>query len=98
MHHTVEQDAEAIDAILEDEAVDALLVVQDAQASLTPTMLGNYLPRIQAYGRHGQKTRKPVVLVSPTSENTHARIHEELSAYGVPVLRGLRGLGCPSQS
>jgi acyl-CoA synthetase (NDP forming) len=91
VHHTVEQDAEAIDAILEDEAVDALLIVQDAQASLTPTMLGNYLPRIQAYGRHGQKTQKPVVLVSPTSENTHARIHEELSAYGVPVLRGLRG-------
>jgi acetate---CoA ligase (ADP-forming) len=90
VHHTVEQDAEAIDAILEDDEVDALLVVQDAQASLTPTMLGNYLPRIQAYGRHGQKTEKPVVLVSPTSENTHPRITEELSAFGVPVLRGFR--------
>ena len=90
VHHTVEQDAEAIDAIIEDPAVDALVFIQDAQASLTPTMLGNYLPRIQAYGRHGQKTTKPVVLVSPTSENTHTRITEELSSYGVPVLRGLR--------
>ena len=90
VHHTVEQDAEAIDAIIEDPAVDALVFIQDAQASLTPTMLGNYLPRIQAYGSHGQKTTKPVVLVSPTSENTHPRITEELSSHGVPVLRGLR--------
>jgi acyl-CoA synthetase (NDP forming) len=90
VHHTVEQDAEAIDAIIEDPAVDALVFIQDAQASLTPTMLGNYLPRVQAYGRHGQKTTKPVALVSPTSENTHTRITEELSSYGVPVLRGLR--------
>ncbi|MBV9518593.1 MAG: acetate--CoA ligase family protein [Hyphomicrobiales bacterium] len=90
VHHTVEQDAEAIDAIIEDEGVDTVVFVQDAQASLTPTMLGNYLPRIQAYGRHGQKTMKPVVLVSPTAENTHHRIFEELSPYGVPVLRGLR--------
>ncbi|MBW0004317.1 MAG: acetate--CoA ligase family protein [Hyphomicrobiales bacterium] len=90
VHHTIEQDAEAIDAIIEDEAVDAVVFIQDAQASLTPTMLGNYLPRIQAYGRHGEKTKKPVVLVSPTSENAHPRIAEELSKFGVPVLRGLR--------
>ncbi|MBV9568483.1 MAG: acetate--CoA ligase family protein [Hyphomicrobiales bacterium] len=90
VHHTVEQDAEAIDAIVEDPEVDAVVFVQDAQASLTPTMLGNYLPRIQAYGRQGRQTTKPVVLVSPTSENTLPRITEELAAYGVPVLRGLR--------
>ncbi|SDR35342.1 acetyltransferase [Rhizobiales bacterium GAS191] len=90
VHHTTEQDAAAIDAILEDPQTDALLLVQDAQASLTPTMLGNYTPRIQAYGKHGQATAKPVVLVSPTSENTHPRIAAELAPCGVPVLRGLR--------
>ncbi|MFI5011979.1 MAG: acetate--CoA ligase family protein [Hyphomicrobiales bacterium] len=90
VHHTTEQDAAAIDAILDDPQVDTLLVVQDAQATLTPTMLGNYTPRIQAYGRHGQGSSKPVALVSPTSENTHPRIAAELSPCGVPVLRGLR--------
>ncbi len=90
VHHSVEQDAEAIDAILDDAEVDALLVIQDAQGSLTPTMLGNYTPRIQAYGRHGQASSKPVVMVSPTSENIHPRVREELAGTGVPVLRGLR--------
>jgi acetate---CoA ligase (ADP-forming) len=90
VHHTTEQDADAIDAILDDPNVDALLVVQDAQATLTPTMLGNYTPRLQAYGEHGRKSSKPVVLVSPSSENAHAWIVAELEPCGVPVLRGLR--------
>jgi len=90
VHHSLEQDKQAIDAILEDAAADALLVIQDAQATLTPTMLGNYMPRILAYGEHGRATSKPVVLVSPTGENTHPRIIEELAGTGVPVLRGLR--------
>ncbi|MBV9974872.1 MAG: acetate--CoA ligase family protein [Hyphomicrobiales bacterium] len=90
VHHTVEQDAEAIDAIVEDAEVDAVVFIQDAQGTLTPTMLGNYLPRIESYGRHGEKTAKPVVLLSPTSENTHPKIAELLTPYGVPVLRGLR--------
>jgi len=90
VHHSLEQDTQAIDAILDDAAADALLVIQDAQATLTPTMLGNYLPRILAYGEHGRATSKPVVLVSPTGENTHPRIIEELAGTGVPVLRGLR--------
>ena len=94
VNHSVEQDAEAIDAILDDGEVDALLVIQDAQGSLTPTMLGNYTPRIQAYGRHGQASSKPVVMVSPTSENIHPCVREELAGTGVPVLRGLRaGIG-----
>ncbi len=90
VHHSLEQDAQAIDAILDDAAVDALLVIQDAQATLTPTMLGNYTPRIVAYGAHGKASKKPVVLVSPTGENAHPRIIEELAGTGVPVLRGLR--------
>jgi acyl-CoA synthetase (NDP forming) len=90
VHHSVEQDREAIDAILDDPGADALLVIQDAQATLTPTMLGNYTPRILAYGEHGKAAAKPVVMVSPSAENTHPRIHEMLAETGVPVLRGLR--------
>jgi len=90
VHHSVEQDDAAIAAILDDAAVDALLVIQDAQATLTPTMLNNYTPRIEAYARLGAATDKPMVLVSPTAENTHPRVIEVMSAASVPVLRGLR--------
>lgn len=90
VHHTVEQDREAVDAILDDENVDIVAAVQDAQATLTPTMLGNYTPRIRAYGEHGRTSGKPLALISPSSENTHPQIEEDLAACGVPVLRGLR--------
>jgi acetyltransferase len=90
VHHTVEQDREAVDAILEDENVDMLAAVQDAQATLTPTMLGNYTPRIRAYGEHGSAATKPVALISPSSENIHPQIQTDLGDCGVPVLRGLR--------
>lgn len=90
VHHDVPEDLQAIEAILEDPGVDALLIVQDAQASLTDTMRGNYTPRIIEYGKLGEKTSKPVVLVSPTGENAHPAILEQLSGSGVPVLRGLR--------
>lgn len=90
VNHTLDQDRPAISAILEDPEVDALVFVQDAQASLTPTMLNNYTPNILEYGKHAARTEKPVVLISPSAENTHPRIHEMLADDGVPVLRGLR--------
>lgn len=89
-HHDVAADDAAIRAILADEAVDQLLVVQDSQATLTPTMRGNYTPRILAYGRLGEATDKPVVMASPTGENTHPEIVAAMAAQGIPVLRGLR--------
>jgi acyl-CoA synthetase (NDP forming) len=90
VNHTPEQDRPAIRAILEEPEVDALTFVQDAQATLTPTMLNNYTPNILEYGKHARQTEKPVVLISPSAENTHPRIHEMLANDGVPVLRGLR--------
>lgn len=90
VHHTVEQDDAAITAILDDPAADSLLVIQDSQATLTPTMLNNYTPRILAYGRLGEVSRKPLVMVSPSGENTHPQIIEWMTPCGVPVLRGLR--------
>ncbi|HET7882236.1 MAG TPA: acetate--CoA ligase family protein [Acetobacteraceae bacterium] len=90
VNHTPDQDRIAISAILQDPEVDALAFVQDAQATLTPTMLNNYTPNIIEYGKHARRTDKPVVLISPSAENTHPRIHEMLADDGVPVLRGLR--------
>ena len=77
-------------AILADPAIDQLLVVQDCQATLTPTMRGNYTPRIASYGRYGAGTEKPLVMVSPTGENTHPEIVAAMAGQGVAVLRGLR--------
>jgi acyl-CoA synthetase (NDP forming) len=90
VHHDMPQDFEAIGAILDDPGVDALLIVQDTQESLTDTMRGNYTPRIVEYGKLGKKTAKPVVLVSPTGENAHPILLEQLAGSGVAVLRGLR--------
>jgi acetyltransferase len=90
VNHTPDQDRSAISAILEDPQVDSLVFVQDAQATLTSTMLNNYTPNIVEYGKHAGQTNKPVVMLSPSSENTHPRIHEMLANDGVPVLRGLR--------
>ena len=90
VHHDVEQDFAAIQAILEDPGVDAMLIVQDTQDSLTDTMRGNYTPRILEYGKLGRKTGKPVAIVSPTGQNTHAALLEQLAGSGVAMLRGLR--------
>lgn len=90
VNHTPEQDRPAIRAILDAPEVDALVFVQDAQATLTPTMLNNYTPNVIEYGKYATQTEKPVVLISPSAENTHPRIHEMLANDGVPVLRGLR--------
>ena len=90
VNHTPEQDRPAISAILEEPEVDALVLLQDAQDTLTPTMLNNYTPNIIECGKHAARTEKPVVLISPSAENTHPRIHEMLANDGVPVLRGLR--------
>lgn len=89
-NHNLEHDEQAIAAILNDEGVDQLLVVQDCQATLTPTMRGNYTPRITAYGRYAAASDKPFVMVSPTGENTHPEIMQAMAAQGVPVLRGMR--------
>ena len=89
-NHNLEQDEQAIAAILNDEGVDQLLVVQDCQATLTPTMRGNYTPRITAYGRYAASSDKPFVMVSPTGENTHPEIMQAMAEQGVPVLRGMR--------
>ncbi|MGH7153931.1 MAG: hypothetical protein ACREF3_08360, partial [Acetobacteraceae bacterium] len=89
-NHTVDRDETAITAILDDPEVDQVLVIQDSQATLTSTMRGNYTPRITAYGRHAASTDKPLVMVSPTAENTHPEIVAAMEAQGVAVLRGLR--------
>ncbi len=88
--HTPAQDRDAIDAILAAPEVGMLAFIQDAQATLTPTMLNNYTPHIIEYAKHAAATAKPVVMISPSAENTHPKVHELMGQGGAPVLRGLR--------
>ena len=90
VNHTPDQDREAIAAILDEPEVDTLVFIQDSQASLTPTMLKNYTPHILEYGKHAGYTSKPVIMLSPSAENTHPRVHEMMAEAGIPVLRGMR--------
>jgi acyl-CoA synthetase (NDP forming) len=80
---------EAMRAVLDDEAIDAVVVLQDAQESLNPATLENYTPGLRDYGEAGGAGDKPVVVVSPTFENTDPGIRAMLAGHGVPLLRGL---------
>jgi acetyltransferase len=53
-------------------------------------MLNNYTPHMLEYAAHGRGAEKPVVVLSPTAENTHPLVHEIMGEHRVPVLRGMR--------
>jgi acetate---CoA ligase (ADP-forming) len=81
---------EALCAVLTDESVSALALIQDSQASLNPYGLESYSEVIRIYGDVGKQAVKPVIVISPTSEPLHERIASTLSDAGIPLLRGLR--------
>lgn len=80
---------EAMRAVLADAAIDAVVVLQDAQESLNPATLQNYTPGLNEYGEAGGTGKKPVVVLSPTSENVDPGTRAMLAGHGVPLLRGL---------
>ena len=90
VQHTMELDKNAIKTILADPNVDMVIAVQDAQGALSPSSFGRYMGYVEAYGQLGQASGKPLVVVSPSAENTHPQIFEMLLPYQVPLLRGLR--------
>ena len=81
---------EALRAVLADNSVGALAIIQDCQASLNPYGLESYSEVIGIYGDTGKQATKPVVVISPTAEPLHERIVTTLSDAGIPLLRGLR--------
>jgi acyl-CoA synthetase (NDP forming) len=81
---------EAVEAVLEDEGVDGLALIQDAQSTLNPRTLESYKPILSSYSEAGRAATKPVVVISPTSEAVHETATQMLTAQGVPVVRGLR--------
>ena len=90
VQHTMELDKNAIKTILADPNVDMVVAVQDAQGTLSASSFGRYMGYVEAYGQLGQASGKPLVVMSPSAENTHPQISEMLLPYHVPLLRGLR--------
>jgi acyl-CoA synthetase (NDP forming) len=80
----------AFAAILADESVGALALLQDSQASLNPKTYENYMLHIPGYAEIARGAGKPVVMISPTGEGLHPGIEDAVRESGVPVLRGLR--------
>lgn len=81
--------AEAIAAILDDEEVGAVVALQDAQESLNPATLQNYMNILNVYAQSGRDAKKPFVVISPTAENVDPGVRTMMAENGIPLLRGL---------
>ncbi|MEQ8394652.1 acetate--CoA ligase family protein [Thalassobaculum sp.] len=82
--------AGSIKAVLDDDGIDMLAVIQDCQAGLHPKSLESYTTPIDAYCRSAQAASKPIVAISPTSEEIHPGIRAKFESHGIPVVSGLR--------
>ena len=81
---------DAVEAVLADDDVSAVALIQDAQASLNPRSLESYKPILSSYSEAGKAAEKPVVMISPTAEALHEAVTGQLTSHAVPVVRGLR--------
>lgn len=85
------QDQEAgLRAVVDDDEVDAVLVLQDSQSTL-PLDAGHfYLDNVGVVARVSGEVAKPVTMASSTSPNTHPLIEQALGDGPVALLRGIR--------
>lgn len=81
---------EAIAAVFDDENVGVVVALQDTQESLNPATLENYMGILNVYAEAGRKAPKPMVVISPTSENVDPGVRNLLAEAQIPLLRGLR--------
>ncbi|MEQ8334542.1 acetate--CoA ligase family protein [Nisaea sp.] len=82
--------AGSIKAILDDDGVDMLAVIQDCQAGLHEKSLESYSTPIDAYCRSARAAAKPIVAISATSEAIHPDIRAKFESHGIPIVSGLR--------
>jgi acyl-CoA synthetase (NDP forming) len=80
---------EALEAVIADEGVGAVVILQDTQESLNPATLQNYMGVLGVYAQTGKTSPKPVVVISPTSENVDPGVRAMLAEHGIPLIRGL---------
>ena len=79
-----------IDAILANPETVALALIQDSQASLNDRSLRYYLSVVAAYRRSAVRTTKPIVAISPSSQDLHPELLAAFESGGIPVIRGIR--------
>ena len=66
----------------------AVVAFQDIQDSLNPAGLENYMGIIGTYIETGKNAKKPLVVVSPTSERVEPGVRKLLADNGIPLIRG----------
>ncbi|SDG32742.1 acetate--CoA ligase family protein [Thalassobaculum litoreum] len=82
--------AGSIKAILNDDGIDMLAVIQDCQAGLHEKSLESYSTPIDAYCRSARDASKPIIAISATSEEIHPDIRLKFESHGIPIVSGLR--------
>lgn len=80
--------AAALDAVLADDGVDAVLVLQDAQSTLPVADTPLYTDHMAAVAARARRSEKPIVAASSTSSDSHPDLEALLD--GVPLVRGAR--------
>ncbi|MCU4179643.1 acetate--CoA ligase family protein [Bosea sp. BH3] len=80
---------DAMQAVLNDAQVGAVVALQDTQESLNPATLQNYMNILGVYAAAGKSSQTPLVVISPTSENLDPGVRATLLEHGVPLLRGM---------
>lgn len=80
---------DAMQAVLNDAQVGAVVALQDTQESLNPATLQNYMNILGVYAAAGESSQTPLVVISPTSENLDPGVRAMLLEHGVPLLRGM---------
>ena len=92
------KEPEALDVIAADPNIDTVLVLQDAQLSLAWRSTGRYVGQVKNVAELGERTTKPIVIVSSSGEALHPEIKGALNGTDIPLLRGLRpalaAMGC----
>ena len=83
-------DGEALRAVLGDDGVDAVLVVQDAQSTLPVDPEHSYVEMIKMVRNASADSPKPVVVASTSAGDTHPIFDETLAGSRIPVIPGLR--------
>ena len=84
----------ALEAIAADPAVGTIVAVQDLQATLPGQLSGRYKHPMGMIAQLQQRTRKPVLVFSPTPDPLHPELAAQLAAADVPAVAGLwAGLG-----
>lgn len=80
----------SIKTILGGGTSDVIAVIQDCQAGLNERSIISYSGPIDAYCESTLDAEKPIVAISPTSEEIHSTFRAKLEAHGIPIVSGLR--------